>query len=31
MSKSSGRLFCPCDGGGLPCAPTCGDKEDDDE
>jgi hypothetical protein len=31
MSKSSGRLFCPCDGGVLPCAPTCGDKEDDDE
>jgi hypothetical protein len=31
MSKSSGRLVCPCDGGVLPCHPVCDGNEDDDD
>ena len=31
MSKSSGRLVCPCDVGVLPCHPVCDGNEDDDD
>lgn len=31
MSKSSGRLICPCDVGVLPCHPVCDGNEDDDD